>query len=129
MECACTVPAYITERAELISIYTPKSFKHSLCSECENVIKIGVEYRKEIYKHNDSIYVHKTCEDCLSVREVFFSNGWYYGGIWSQMAEFIVNTNGNLSVSCLLDLTKKAQDRILDMIEEHWRIEDETEEN
>lgn len=124
ISCHCTVPTDIDERAEMISIYTPKALKHYLCDECENVIRIGVEYRKEIYKFDSIHHIHKTCEDCLSVREVFFSSG-YYGCIWIQMKDFIADVDGDLSVSCLLDLTKSARGRILDMIEKHWRIEDE----
>lgn len=120
MECSCTVDNDIAERAELISITTPKARKEHICTECKRTIAKTEEYRREFTKFDNETYISKTCEDCLSVREVFFSSGWYYGGIWEQIQDFINDVDGDLSVTCLLELTKPARDKILDLIEERW---------
>jgi hypothetical protein len=121
MKCSCTVPEpIITDQAEMISITTPKARKEHICSECHRIINKAEEYRREFYKYDNKTDISKLCEDCLSVREVFFSSGWYYGELWNQINEFINDNDGDLSVSCLLMLTKPARDKILDLIELQW---------
>jgi hypothetical protein len=119
MECSCTVNVDIEEPVYLAHITTPFARRVEICSECNRDIHVGEDYRKEIFYHG-SRFTHRTCEDCLSIREVFFSSGWYYGEIREQMEEFVYYSDGQLSVKCILELTKKARDWVLDIIESTW---------
>jgi hypothetical protein len=66
-----------------------------------------------------------TCEDCYSIRQVFFSSGWFYGEVREQFQEFIYESDGDISVSCILQLTKKAKDWTLDILEGYWKEQEE----
>ena len=124
MKCACTVPMDIgSNRSILIEVRTPKAIKCHSCYECNRLIYPGEEYRREILKQGTDFFHHKYCEDCLSVREVFFSQGWYYEMLWEQMTDFIAHADGDISVACLKMLTKKARDKILDLMQEYWDAE------
>jgi hypothetical protein len=63
-----------------------------------------------------NLFHYKYCEDCLSVREVFFSDGWYYGLLWEQMQQFVLDCDGNISMSQLGMVTIPARDKIIDMV-------------
>lgn len=121
MKCHCTVNFSLDrcERCVVIEVRTPKARKVHICDECGGVIYSGEEYRREILK-DSKIFHHKYCEDCLSIREVFFSSGWIYGQLWNQMVSFVNQSDGNISVSCIKMLTKKARDKVLDLIDDYW---------
>lgn len=118
MECACTVgDGGYDNCVTLISITTPVANKSHKCNECGRTIPAKEEYIRESYVYDGHFSTHKTCEDCFSIRQVFFSNGWIYGDIKEQMAEFIVECSGDISVSCIKELTKPARDWALDKIQ------------
>ena len=117
MECACTVGVDFNEdHVKLNIITTPFARRVEICNECDRDIHVGEDYRKEIFEHHGRS-IHRTCEDCLSVREVFFSDGWYYGHICELMNNFISECDGDLSIRCIRELTKTARDRVLDEVE------------
>lgn len=120
--CAHTVDVNFntSDRCVLIEARTPKALKMHTCFECNRIIHKGEEYRREILKHGSKMFHHKYCEDCLSVREVFFSSGWLYGELWEQMTDFIGDVDGRISEYQLTQLTKDARDKVLDMMEEYW---------
>ncbi|RLI66868.1 MAG: hypothetical protein DRO67_00400 [Candidatus Asgardarchaeum californiense] len=118
MDCACTVEVYIDDHCESLSNKFVKARKEHKCTECRRVIAIGEEYFREVTSYENSISTYKTCEDCYSIRQVFFSSGWCYGEVRENMEEFIWDCNGDVSVSCILMLTKPARDWVLDIIEE-----------
>ena len=121
MKCACTVSmGDEDERCILIEVRTPKARKFHSCDECHRLIHPKEEYRREILKYGSKFFHHKYCDNCLSIREVFFSSGWYYGMMWEQMTDFIGNVDGDISVSCLKMLTPTARDKVLDMMQEYW---------
>jgi len=108
-----------------IDARTPKAQKMHQCDECFRIIHKGEEYRRDIMKLGAKLFHHKYCEDCLSVREVFFSSGWYFGELWEQFTDFVGDADGRLPEAQLLMLTKPARDKICDMIEEYWEHEDQ----
>jgi len=126
MECACTVPIEIDDVCLLHFISIPTALTNShVCGECNRRIPKGEEYIIECTEYDHEITVYTTCEDCYSIRQVFFSSGWYYGEIRDQFEEFIVEYGGDVSVSCILQLTKRARDWVLDKIEEYWKEQEE----
>ncbi len=120
MECSCTVDVEIDDRCTLLSNRFVKARKKHKCSECHRTIHPGEEYFKEATVYEKHFHDHKTCDDCYSIRQVFFSSGWYFGEIRKQMSEFIWECQGDVSVSCILQLTKPAKDWVLDLVEEAY---------
>jgi len=135
MECCCTVEIDIDHDSTPIShdIWIAIALMQEKCYECGRVIHIGEAYCREYNEWVDGWYdecdgppdnteeslIH-TCDDCYSLRQVFFSSGWYYSMLWESMREFISECAGELSVPCILQLTKAARDKVLDMVEEEW---------
>jgi hypothetical protein len=72
----------------------------------------------------DGIFnTHKTCNDCLSIRNEFFCEGWFYGFIYENFWEHIREVAGQISTDCILSLTPGAKERVLDMIDRLWEDE------
>ncbi len=122
MECSHTVGIDIcTEGCVLINIRTDIiARKEHTCFECHKVIEKGERYTKEVVKDRNKYCVYKTCDDCYSIRQVFFSDGWYWTKILEHMDEFVNDCGGDVSNSCLMQLTPRARDMVCDMIEETW---------
>lgn len=109
-----------TERSIVIETRTPKARKLHSCDECHRLINKGEEYRREILKWGSKFFHHKYCEDCLSLREVFFSNGWYYTYLWEDMNDFIGKVDGKISEFQITQLTKSARDKVCTLMQEMW---------
>ena len=122
MDCSCTVEQNFDdcETSRILRIDIPKARKEHHCQECGRVIPKGEEYIVEAMVHEGIFSQHKTCEDCYAVRQVFFSSGWWYGGLWDDMREFIIDCDGDLSVSCIRQLTPRARGIVCDLIEKQW---------
>lgn len=122
MECACTVGTEtdITDKVQLLENRFVKSRKVHSCDECRRIIAKGDEYYKETWVYDGKVNHHKTCEDCYSLRQVFFSSGGWYGQLIDDMSDFVVDCGGELSVPCLLELTPRARGMVCDMVEKTW---------
>ncbi len=120
MECSCTVSTDLDDYCTLLSNKFVRARKEHRCYECRDVIKVGDEYFKEATVHDEQFIEYKTCEHCYSLRQVFFSDGWYWGMLWEMFTEFVNDCAGEISITCILELTKVAKDRVLDIIEESW---------
>lgn len=121
MKCCHTVDVDICdEKAIIIDIREPKARISHVCDECNKEIEKGEEYRNEVLRYDGKLFHHKLCDDCLSVREVFFSSGWYYGTIWEDMVTFIENCDGEISNSQLQMVTETAKTTILDLIDQYF---------
>ena len=92
------------------------------CSECCETFPTGSWCIEEVFKvvETGKLEVHKTCENCYAIRQVFFSSGWFYGMLWEDMQMFIDECEGDISVTCITMLPKVAKDKVLDMVEEVW---------
>jgi len=136
MECCCTVNIDTYDGGTTLEhdIWIAIALGRGKCYECSRPINVGEPYCREYHEWVDGYYdedderptngIEKqliyTCDDCYSLRQVFFSSGWYYGMLWESMQEFIRDCGGELSVPCILQLTKAARDKVLDMVEEEW---------
>ena len=63
---------------------------------------------------------YKTCLDCLSIREMFFCDGWYYEMIHEYLYEHIQEMKGEISEDCIKCLPPKAREMVCEMIEKVW---------
>jgi hypothetical protein len=95
------------------------------CNECGRYIPKGEEVFKEDTRYECDYSTHFTCQDCYSIRQVFFSSGWYYGEVIERMEEFVYDCNGELSIPCILELTPRARGMVCDMIENTWPEDEE----
>lgn len=95
------------------------------CVECGRLLKPleRYEYAYMVYEGRASIYI--TCKDCLSVRNEFFCDVWHSGFIWDYVSQHLEDIDGQISSECLLALTRRARDRMFDMIHEVWDNMDE----
>jgi len=103
----------------------PVARKEHKCTECGRIIKPGERYKKESGKWDGVFETHRTCFDCLSVRDVFFCDGFFYDQIWDDLEQHIRDMNGQIPESCILDLTPAARERIFEIIEQLWMDEDD----
>ena len=121
MECECTVPTYIDgeDCGELLYILQIPMYKTYTCIECSETYRMSWCHIESI-RWEGYIQTYYTCEHCYSLRQVFFSGGWYFTMLWEEMYTFINDAEGDISVSCILELTPKARGKVLDSIEEVW---------
>jgi len=116
----CSIPLY-RKTEELIAA------SDICCCECKDIIKKGETYRKEHIgwggRWNESIYI--TCMDCVSIRDIFFCDGWYYKMMFEYLREHIRELNGEISEDCIVALTPKAQEKVCKIIEDCWEWNEE----
>jgi len=120
MECSCTVYTEVGDYCELLSSGFVKARKEHKCYECCGTIKVSEEYFKEATVYDRQFTEYKTCEHCYALRQVFFSDGWCYGQLWEAFKGMVRECQGDISVPCILDLTKVGRDKVLDLIEQTW---------
>jgi len=113
--------------AELYKATHPKAKKSHKCSECGCDIKPGEGYERVFGKWDGDSSTYKTCSDCLSVRDVFFCDGFYHGMIWERLTEHICDMRGEIASECLIALTPKARANVCEMIEAEWKEIEENE--
>lgn len=129
MECACTVDVDMdcgSDDFKRVGVSEITALKLHSCHECNSIIDIGDWYFRESFISSyDGVSIFKTCEHCYSLRQVFFSSGWYYEMLWESMLDFIFECDGELSVTCINQLTPVAKGKVLDMMEEYFNETDD----
>jgi hypothetical protein len=96
-----------------------KARKDHLCGECERTISPGEEYERVFGSWEGSISTHKTCSDCLSVRDAFFCS-YAFGQVWSDLKEILsdYNETDDCLAKNVLKCTPKAREKISDILED-----------
>jgi len=103
-----------------------KARKEHKCTDCSRTIGAGEDYEHVFGVWDGSTHTFKTCKDCLSVRDVFFCEGYVYGGLWELLTEHFCAAP-DVDFDCLVELTPRARERVCGMIEEWWEDDDEDE--
>jgi hypothetical protein len=121
MECSCVYPGDY-DPPDFTTKQIRKARKGHKCVECGCAISAGDRYEHSSNKYDYGIDVFKTCLDCISMREVFFCDGWFYGGIWEQFNEYLRDAISGeyFSWSKLGKVTPTVRAEICEMIEELW---------
>jgi hypothetical protein len=96
----------------------PIARKEHKCHECYRIIQAGEKYLSETFLYDGKIDLHKTCADCVSIRENFFSGGWVYGETKAMLREHVMDHDGDVPESCLAALTPGAREMVCDLIAE-----------
>jgi len=120
MNCACVYVDLNDETMEMIKKETLIAKTQHICHECKEIIKVNDQYCKEKGKIENEIRTFKTCLDCLSIRNVFFCNDWYYEMLWEFLIEHIKDSGCDISEDCLVDLTPIARNKVCEIIEKCW---------
>ena len=99
--------------------YTARK-KHK-CNECgRNIIK-GESYER-ITLFYPEIMTQKTCEDCLSIRETFFCDGFYFDSIIDDMRQHVEDCNAEMPWAKLSKLTPAARAKVCEFVEDYWEF-------
>ena len=119
MECSC-VYCDVDSFCELLHTETRKARKQHKCYECNNIIEVGYSYLCETTMFEGKFEEIKTCSVCRELRNVFFCEGFYYGQVIEYLKEHIWESNGEISESCIAELSPKAREVVCEMIEHCW---------
>lgn len=114
--CAYVEPSYDGFTSERIV----KAKKQHVCVECGKTINIGEKYEYTFGVWDGEHDVYKTCCDCVSLRSIFFCDGWYYGMMWEMAYEIVREaiTDNVMGLDQLDSLTEKTRNKIIDYIDE-----------
>lgn len=121
MDCSCVYTGIDANgmASMLVEKYLSARVPHK-CHECDAVIQKGEAYYKEVSVYDGVVATHKTCVDCMSLRDAFFCDGWFWGDIWTFMAEHVHYSDGRIKESCVAALTPVARDKVCQLIERRW---------
>ena len=94
--------------------------KSHTCCECGREILPSERYEYVVGVWDGDFTIYKTCFDCLSIRNEFFCEGWFYSAMKEYLHEHIQAMQGQISEDCLCDLTSRGRAIVCDMIEDVW---------
>jgi hypothetical protein len=118
-KCSCVyVGDY--EHPEFHRAVTRKAIKEHVCCECNRTIRRGEKYEYVSGMWDAYISNHKTCGDCLSIRDVFYCEGFFYTMLKESLWEHLRDVDGEVSEDCFVELTLGARSVVCDMIEKIW---------
>jgi len=95
--------------------------KEHKCGECSKTISPKEEYEVVNILRDGTFRMYKTCTDCVSIRNVFFCNGWIFKNIMDDIRKHIDYCGGEISSDSIVKLTPYARDKVCDMIEMTWK--------
>ena len=91
------------------------------CRECGKFFRPLEKHEKiRIQWYDKKPEEYRTCVDCVSVREKFFCEGYFFTRIWEDIQEHISEMDGVIDSSCIVDLPKRGRDMLCDRIEQYW---------
>ena len=79
----------------------PVARKDYWCVECRATIPRGTRHRCETGRWEGEWQTHRTCYNCLAVRNDLMQCSWIYGEMWSAIAECVADATGCDDVSWL----------------------------
>lgn len=142
-ECACTVPVDTDYGTSNIThdLHNAIALKQCECKECQRIINVGEHFCREYLEWCDGYYdededekpdniekeLISTCDDCFSLRQVFFSSGWYYGVLWEDFTTMVDDVGGDISVTCIRQITTAARIKVLDIMDEYFKRNEDDE--
>ena len=119
MNCAC-VAVDIDDYVDLISKTKPVARTEHACHECRRRIRPGEQYEVQKYVFEGTFETHKTCSECVEIRDMFFCDGYHYGQTRDDLNDDLIDADCELPESCIAALSPKVQDIVCGVIEECW---------
>jgi len=126
-ECACVYVDDYGDHADQTEKSTIVARVPVQCTECRRMIEPNESYEYVWGIWEGGPDVMRTCNDCLSVRNSFFCDGWVYCGLWDDLAAHIDGVGGHVESACIIPLTPRARDRVFELIEWAWEQTDDIE--
>ena len=120
MNCSCVAVENDGDWADLISKTKPTAKKKHKCHECYRAILPGEQYEVQKYVFDWAFETHKTCSECVEIRDMFFCEGYRYGSIREDFIDDLIDADCDLSESCIAVLSSKAQGIVCEILEECW---------
>lgn len=124
-QCECIYVNSEGSGPDFYSSTDQKARKQHTCCECERIIFPGEKYRVETGSWGGKFKIYKTCNDCMSVRNEYFCDGYFYKELWEDYHNHIVDVNGEINTCCLNNLTVTARNKIIKMIDEYFEKTEE----
>jgi hypothetical protein len=121
-DCSCSITMDIDESVQMLSQKKVTAKKAHKCGECNRDISIGETYLKETYVYDGKISMEKTCMDCLSIRDNLFCS-WYYQALLETLEAEILEYARMPPEACIAKLTRRARERVCELIERAWENE------
>jgi hypothetical protein len=124
MQCSCDISVDCCDYDYGCECHTWKIItarKHHRCGECfkANILP-GQKYELAKWVQNGKWWQHRTCGDCLSLRDAFFKGGYIYEEVREYVSEYINDCGGDIPESCISELTPVARAFVCDEIESVW---------
>lgn len=125
MDCSCTIDVDMDgDGPSCCTTAIRKARKHHKCCECYRQIEVGESYEYVSGIWDGVPHIYKTCADCLSIKNVFFTS-YYFRELWSMLEEQYNFEYDRIPESCLSKLTSTARSRICNLVEEQWEDEED----
>jgi len=118
MDCA-TVSIDIDDYCTELSRTTPTAHKEHKCHECYRKIQVGETYERATMAFDGTVTTNKTCCDCVSIREAFFSDGYYFERIMEDFEEHVSECREDIAEEQISKLTPRAKGIVADMMERY----------
>jgi len=98
-----------------------KGRKDYFCCECNRDINKGDKHEYAVGKSEGSIHTHRTCLDCMNIRDAFNCDGGFlFGSLWDSLSEY----SHELNTGCLAKIkTPSAKGYFLEQLREFRGIE------
>jgi len=120
MDCGCQIDSNWGEEAtELFNECERRARKEHVCCECRRTIERGETYVVESGMWDGRFSEYKTCQDCISIRKVYFC-GYMYECLWSDLKDSIYDDPESFVDSRITKLTLAAKDKVFQIIEKEW---------
>jgi hypothetical protein len=120
MECSCIYVGDSYSGSEFYRSKIVTAKKRHKCCECHKSILPSEKYEYVSQLFEGEFFTHKTCLDCLSVRNEFFCDGWWFEDIWEHLMAHINELRGDISENCIAPLTVPAKNKVCELIEKSW---------
>jgi len=125
--CSCLVSGGVDECVTLLRVTNPIARKSHTCMECNRDIPKGEKYYSENFVYEGDFSWHKTCDDCMSIRELFGGCGFMYTRVIRDLEDMIDNCGGQIFCNDFRELTPAAREKVINMVEAQWVREEERE--
>jgi len=122
-DCSCIYVGCGSDEIDFVNEKIVTARKVHKCGECHGAIAKGSSYENVSGSWSGDFHQYKTCTDCLSIRGVFFCDGWYYEMVHEYLRDHIKETKGEVPEDCLNTfsfLTPKAKEMVYEVIENVW---------
>lgn len=120
----CLIEADGGESSEFCNQAKKMAARQHKCNECGRTIVAGELYEYISGKWDGVFMVHKTCADCLSMRDAFFCS-WCFGLIWDDLREHVYGSYGSIVYYCSGKLTPCAAQKVATLVDNAIELEDE----